>query len=40
LLSRFLGKERGTALPLVAIIAEAVPERKAVRFGGVEDEDG
>ncbi|KAF8493200.1 hypothetical protein F5888DRAFT_1724985 [Russula emetica] len=41
-LARFLGKERGTALPLIAIIAEAEPaepERKAVRFGGVEDED-
>jgi hypothetical protein len=37
-----LGKERGAALPLVAIIAETEhtePERKAVRFGGVEDED-
>jgi len=42
LLTRFLGKERGTALPLIAIIAETEPaerERKAVRFGGVEDED-
>jgi len=42
LLTRFLGKERATALPLIAIIAEAKhaePERKAVRFGGVEDED-
>ncbi|KAN0121021.1 hypothetical protein V8E52_003609 [Russula decolorans] len=42
LLTRFLSKDRGTALPLIAIIAEAEPaepERKAVRFGGVEDED-
>lgn len=42
LLARFLGKERGTTPPLVAIIAEAEPsgsERKAVRFGGVEEED-
>jgi len=42
LLMRFLGKDRGTSLPLIAIIAE--PEsaelmHKAVRFGGVEDED-
>jgi hypothetical protein len=41
-LARFLGKERGTAPPLVAVIAEvehAEPERKAVRFGGVKEED-
>ena len=40
LLARFLGKERDTMSPLVAIIAEAAePERKAVRFGGVDHED-
>src|SRR5258708_8293090 len=39
LLARFLSKERSTALPLVAVTADAEPERKAVRFGGVEDED-
>ncbi|KAF8479562.1 hypothetical protein DFH94DRAFT_487643 [Russula ochroleuca] len=39
LLARFLGKERGTTPPLISIIAEVEPERKAVRFGGVEEED-
>ncbi|KAH9967483.1 hypothetical protein BC827DRAFT_596092 [Russula dissimulans] len=41
ILTRFLGKERGAASTQVAIIAEPEPEpeRKAVRFHGVEEED-
>ncbi|KAI0306075.1 hypothetical protein B0F90DRAFT_1695832 [Multifurca ochricompacta] len=39
LLARFLGKNRGavTAPPLVVVVGR--PERKAVRFGGVEEEE-
>ncbi|KAI0299327.1 hypothetical protein BC826DRAFT_1173940 [Russula brevipes] len=41
LLARLLGKERGAASPLVAIVAESEPEpeRKAVRFRGLKEED-
>jgi hypothetical protein len=38
LLARFLGKERGRAF-VVAAAGGSVPERKAVRFGGLEEED-
>lgn len=44
LLARFLGKERAAAAAartLVVLADEAVrePERKAVRFGGLKEED-
>ncbi|KAH9031346.1 hypothetical protein EDB85DRAFT_1959438 [Lactarius pseudohatsudake] len=40
LLARFLGKERGHAARALVVLAdETVRERKAVRFGGLEEED-
>jgi len=41
LLSRLLGKERGAPPALVSILAvhEPEPERKAVRFGGLKEEE-
>ncbi|KAI9433591.1 hypothetical protein H4582DRAFT_1986892 [Lactarius indigo] len=40
LLARFLGKERGQAARALVVLAdESVRERKAVRFGGLEEED-